>query len=101
MGKAPDARAPVYEENGTLTIHLELAAAFDESYEGDDDGYVWLQRFRSTVQPKIIRAVFDALRNEASIDAIPVSRGRAPDENVDIEVRVRARGPSLPLKASQ
>lgn len=79
----------VHREEGALTIRLELSAEFDESYEGDDDGYAWLERFRSDVQPKVVRALFEALRSERRFDVIPVSRGRSPDDNVDVEVRFK------------
>lgn len=79
----------VHREEGALTIRIELSAEFAEDYEGDDDGLVWLERFRTKVQPKLVRALFEALRSDAGFDVIPVSRGRSPDENVDIEVRFR------------
>ncbi|HEY8073878.1 MAG TPA: hypothetical protein VIF62_07210 [Labilithrix sp.] len=79
----------VHREEGTLTIRIELSAEFDEDYEGDDDGLVWLERWRASVQPRVVRALFEALRSEPRFDAIPVTRGRAPDENVDVEVRFR------------
>ncbi len=77
-----------YREEGTLVIRIDLSAEFGESYEGDEDGYAWLAKWRATVQPRVVRAVFEALRSEPGYDAIPVSRGRAPDENVDVEVHV-------------
>jgi hypothetical protein len=79
----------VHREEGALTIRVELSAEFDEDYEGDDDGNVWLERFRREVQPNVVRAVFEALRADGKFDVIPVSRGRSPDENVDVEVRFR------------
>jgi hypothetical protein len=79
----------VHREEGALTIRIELSAEFDEDYEGDDDGNVWLERFRREVQPNVVRAVFEALRADGKFDVIPVSRGRSPDENVDVEVRFR------------
>ena len=78
---------PTYREEGTLTIRVDLSAAFDESYEGDDDGYAWLERWRAGVQPRVVRALFEALRSDPAFDAVPASRGRAPDENIDVEVR--------------
>ncbi len=80
---------PVHREEGSLTICLELSAEFGDDYEGDDDGLAWLERWRKTVQPRVVRALFEALRSEPGYDAIPVTRGRAPDENVDVEVRFR------------
>lgn len=79
----------VHREEGALTIRIELSAEFDDDYEGDDDGLAWLERFRSEVQPSVVRAVFDALRANRKFDVIPVTRGRAPDENVDVEVKLR------------
>ena len=79
----------VHREEGALTIRIELSAEFDESYEGDDDGNVWLERFRREVQPNVVRALFDALRANRRFDVIPVSRGRSPDENVDVEGRFK------------
>ena len=80
----------VHREEGNLTIRVELSAEFDEAYEGDDDGYAWLERFRSEVQPQVVRAMFETLRKDGCFDVIPVSRGRSPDEHVDVEVRFRA-----------
>lgn len=82
-------RGAVHREEGALTIRIELSAEFDEDYEGDDDGNAWLERFRREVQPNVVRAVFEALRADKRFDVIPVSRGHAPDENVDVEVRLR------------
>jgi hypothetical protein len=74
----------VHREEGALTIRVELSAEFGEDYEGDDDGNVWLERFRREVQPSVVRALFDALRADRMFDVIPVSRGRYPDENEDV-----------------
>lgn len=81
----------MYREDGALTIRIELGAEFDESYEGDDDGYAWLEKFRKDVQPRVVRAVFEALRSDPAFAAVPVSRGRSPDDNVEVEVRFKAR----------
>ena len=78
---------PVHREEGAFTIRIELSAEFGDDYEGDDDGYAWLERWRASVQPRLVRVVFDALSSEPGFDAIPVSRGRSPDENAEVEVR--------------
>jgi hypothetical protein len=83
----------VHREEGSLTIRVELSAEFDESYEGEDDGYVWLERFRAEVQPGVVRSVFEALRKNGAFDVIPVSRGRSPEEHIDVEVRLRPSRP--------
>lgn len=79
----------IHREEGTFTIRIDLSAEFDEEYEGDDDGYAWLEAWKAGVRPRVVKALFEALRSDPAFDAIPVSRGRAPDENVDVEVRLR------------
>jgi hypothetical protein len=81
-----------HREAGRFTIRVELEAEFDESYEGDDDGYAWLRRWQEDVRPRLARAVFDVLRDGARFDAIPATRGANPDENLEITVRLRHPG---------
>ncbi len=79
----------VHREEGRFTVSIELGAEFAEDYEGDDDGNAWLARWQERVRPKLVRAIFDALRADPSFEAIPTSRGAAPDENLEITVRFR------------
>jgi hypothetical protein len=81
----------MHREEGRFTIHIDLSAEFDEDYEGDDDGFAWLTRFRNEIRPRLARAVFNALRSDPSFRAIPTSRGASPDEHLDIDVRFDAR----------
>ncbi len=78
---------PVHREEGSFSVRIELSAEFGEDYEGDDDGYAWLERWRSRVQPLVARAVFEQLRSEPAFSAIPVSRGKNPDEELEIALR--------------
>ena len=80
----------MHREEGRFTIQIELSAEFDESYEGDDDGFAWLRDFRESLRPRVARAVFDALRSDPRFRAVPVSRGASPDENLEIDVRFAA-----------
>jgi hypothetical protein len=82
---------PVHREEGRFVVRIELTAEFGEDYEGDDDGYAWLEAWRARVQPRIVRAVFEQLRGEAAFTAVPASRGRNPDEELEIAVRFQPR----------
>ncbi|HEY8087212.1 MAG TPA: hypothetical protein VIF09_05195 [Polyangiaceae bacterium] len=82
---------PVHREEGRFVVRIELSAEFGEDYEGDDDGYAWLEAWRARVQPRIARAVFEQLRAEAGYSAVPASRGGSPGE--ELEVAVTFRGP--------
>jgi hypothetical protein len=79
----------VHREEGRFVVRIELSAEFDESYEGDDDGYAWLDDWRARVQPRLVRAVFEQLRAEPAYDAIPVSRGKNPEQEIEIAVRLK------------
>jgi hypothetical protein len=82
-------RVQVHREEGRFTIRIELAAEFDAAYEGDDDGYAWLRRWQEESRPRLARAVVDALRADARFDVIPTSRGGAPDENLELSLKLR------------
>jgi hypothetical protein len=83
----------IHREEGRFSIRIELSAEFDEQYEGEQDGYVWLEQWRSYVRPQLVRAVFDALRADRNFEVVPASRGASPDEEIEIAVRLRPRTP--------
>ena len=62
-----------------------------EEYEGDDDGYAWLEAWRERVRPRLLRAVFDALRSDDAFEALPASRGKNPEDEIEIAVRLKHR----------
>jgi hypothetical protein len=84
----------VHREEGTFTVRIELSAEFGEAYEGDDDGNAWLERWRARVQPRLVRAIFEQLRAEPGFAALPVSRGRNPEDNLEIAVHFEPGGAS-------
>jgi hypothetical protein len=80
----------VDREEAHFVVRIELSAEFDANYEGDDDGYAWLERWRMRVQPRLLRAVFAELCSERDFESIPVSRGKSPDDEIEIEVRFKS-----------
>ncbi len=90
----------VHREEGGFVVRIELSADFDHDYEGDDDGYAWLDAWRERVRPRIARAVMTELRAEPGFVAIPISRGRNPEDELEIAVtfqrNARAPGEKAP-----
>jgi hypothetical protein len=86
----------LHREEASFVVRIALSAEFSEDYEGDDDGYAWLERWRSHVQPQLARAVFEQLRAEPAFSAIPVSRGKNPDDEIEIAVRFAPAPPVRP-----
>jgi hypothetical protein len=79
----------MHREEREFSIILHLGASFDESYEGDDDGFVWFeQRFEGELKPRLLRAVFDVLRSDPRFVARAAPRGRDPDHAVEIDVEL-------------
>ncbi len=53
----------MHREEREFSIILHLGASFDESYEGDEDGFSWLkERFDGDLKPRLLRAVFNVLQ---------------------------------------
>ena len=72
-----------HREERDFTISIHLSAVFAEDYEGDDDGFVWHQRFQESVRPALVAAVFDVLRAQPGANVVaaprwPPSRVRCP-----------------------
>jgi hypothetical protein len=79
----------IHREEGRFLVRVELSAEFADDYEGDDDGNAWLEDWRVALKPRLVRAVFEALRSDPRFEAIPVSRGASPDDELEIAVRFK------------
>lgn len=78
-----------HREEKTFTINVRLSATFPEEYEGDLDGYVWTEHFESVLRPRLIKAVFQALRSESACDCVAGNRGQSPSDALEVNVRYR------------
>jgi hypothetical protein len=85
-----------YREESSFVVRVSLGASFDDDYEGDDDGFAWLERWRAQVRPKLARAVADALRSDAAFEVTPASRGKSPDDELELTVELRRPPPRAP-----
>ena len=75
-----------HREQKTFTITLHLSADFQDDYTGDEDGFVWHERFQQAVRPALIAALHDALRAEPRFHAVAAPRGRDPESALDLDV---------------
>lgn len=76
----------MHREEREFAIVLHVAAEFDEDYAGDEDGFVWHEAFERGLKPRLVAAVFDALRREPGWRAVAAPRGRDPERAVEIDV---------------
>jgi hypothetical protein len=75
-----------HREEKTFTITLHLSADFADDYTGEEDGFVWHERFQQRVRPALVTAVYDALRAQPRFEAVAAPRGRDPESALDLDV---------------
>lgn len=76
----------MHREEREFTIVVHVAAEFDDDYTGDQDGFAWHEDFEHEVRPRIVAAVFEALRSQPGWRAVAAPRGRDPGRALEIDV---------------
>lgn len=79
----------MHREERQFSIVLSIRAEFAEDYTGDEDGFAWFERFDKGAKPRLVQAVFEALRGDPSLEVRAAPRGRDPDVAIDLEVVYR------------
>jgi hypothetical protein len=80
-----------HREERSFSIELNLVAEFDDSYQGEEDGFAWFERFESGLKPELIRAVTEALRRDPRFQLLAAPRGKDPERTLELELRFKAR----------
>lgn len=75
-----------YREERELVIRLHLSAEFAEDYEGDDDGYVWYQKFDEQLRPELVRELLRVLTSRSGFRVTPINRGLDTHEELELKV---------------
>jgi hypothetical protein len=81
----------MHREERSFAIELALVAEFDDSYEGDEDGYAWHARFEDVLKPLLVSAVTNALRSDPRFSLVAAPRGKDPERALELELRFKAR----------
>jgi hypothetical protein len=85
-----------HQEDREFQITLHLSATFPDDYVGDDDGFAWFERWDKELRPRLVRALFDAVRADPRFAAVAAPRGRDPESALDIELAFLTGPPSKP-----
>jgi hypothetical protein len=75
-----------FVEERDFTLRLDLRCTFEDGYEGDLDGYVWLREFQDRITPQVVEAAVRAIRAHAGWVVRPGNRGRAIEDEVTLVV---------------
>jgi hypothetical protein len=81
----------MHREERHFAVELALVAEFDESYEGDEDGFAWHARFEALLKPRLVAAVTEALRGDPKFQLLAAPRGKDPERALELELRFKAR----------
>lgn len=81
----------MHREERNFSIDVNLVAEFDDAYEGDEDGFAWVQRFESGLKPRLVAAVTEALRADPRFTLLAAPRGKDPERTLELELRLKAR----------
>ena len=75
-----------FVEERDFTLRLDLRCTFEDGYEGELDGYVWLREFQDRVLPGVVDAAVRAIRAHPGWAVRPGNRGRAIEDEVSLVV---------------
>ena len=81
----------MHREERSFSIDINLVAEFDDAYEGEEDGYAWVQRFESGLKHRLVAAVTEALRSDPRFTLLAAPRGKDPERTLELELRLKAR----------
>jgi hypothetical protein len=76
----------MHREEREYSIVLNVVAEFGDDYTGDADGFAWYESFERVIKPRLVAAVFDALKSEPHFRALAAPRGRDPERALEIDL---------------
>lgn len=76
----------MHREEREYSIVLNFVAEFGDDYDGDADGFVWHEAFERTLKPRLVAAVFEALKSEPGLRVVAAPRGRDPERALELDV---------------
>lgn len=82
--------AMMHREEATWTIRVEATAEFDESYDGDLDGFAWREQQFRELQQRATTAVLRALSTLGGWRVRTGNRGLPSTDEVLIHVELAA-----------
>jgi hypothetical protein len=80
-----------HREERSYSIDVNLVAEFDDAYEGEEDGFAWLERFEAGLKPQLVAAVTQVLRADPRFSLLIAPRGKDPERTLELELRFKAR----------
>ncbi len=80
-----------YVEEREFVLRLDLRCAFPDDYDGDADGYAWLEEFRP-IASEIVAAAAAAFRRHPGWAVRAGNRGRPGEDEVTLVAEMVIQG---------
>ncbi len=80
----------IHREDTTWVIRIEAGADFDESYDGELDGFAWRDAFHRDIQPRVLAAVLRELAATPGWRVRTGNRGLPAQDEVMIHLELVA-----------
>lgn len=74
-----------YVEETEFTLRLVVRCAFPDDYQGEEDGYEWVQGFRPITQDVVAQAM-RVLAAKPGLTVRPGNRGRSTEDEVTLVI---------------
>lgn len=72
-----------YVEEKEFTLRLAVRCTFPEDYQGEEDGYEWVQHLAPLTQ-EVVQAAVRAIQSRGGWSVRPGNRGRSAEDEVTL-----------------
>lgn len=76
----------MYREEKTFMLRFSLEAIFPDDYSGEEDALEWLREWEAHMKPRILKQVFESLREHAAWRCHVRNRGSAASDEIEVVV---------------
>ncbi len=76
----------MYREEKTFTLRFTLEATFPDGYDGEKDGMEWLREWETRMKPRMLKQVFESLREHGAWRSHVRNRGIAASDEIEVVV---------------
>lgn len=74
----------MFKEEKEFNLRFSLEAQFPEDYDGEEEGYLWLNEWETSVKPELLKLIFASLRRHPRWNAHVRNRGASPENEIEI-----------------
>ncbi len=76
----------MYREEKTFMLRFSLEATFPDDYSGEEDSMQWLREWEVRIKPRILKQVFEALRENGAWRCHVRNRGVSVSDEIEVVV---------------